>query len=138
MADLRATGRHEPSGWAVGWITFAAVMMIVVGFFHAIAGLAGIVDDDFYVEAGDYILEFDTTTWGWIHLVLGVVLMVSGAYLFTGAVLARAVGVVVAAFSMLAGFSWIPWYPIWGITMVAVSAAVIWALTAHGRDVTEL
>ena len=138
MTDSRVTpGNREPSGWAVGWIAFAAVMMLVVGFFHAVAGRAGIIDDDFYVKGEQYILQFDTTAWGWIHLAIGVVLMLSGAYLFTGAVLARTVGVVVAALSMLAGFAWIPWYPIWGITMVAISASVIWALTAHGRDVVD-
>jgi hypothetical protein len=129
---------REPSGWAVGWITFAAAMMLMIGSFHAIAGLVGIVDDEFYVATRNYVFEFDATQWGWIHLILGVIVAVSGGYLFTGSVLARTVGVIMAMISAVAGFAWIPWYPIWGITVVALAVAVIWALTAHGRDAAEL
>ena len=95
------------------------------------------LDDEFYVATRKYVFEFDATAWGWIHLILGVVVAVSGAYLLTGAVLARVVGVIMAAFSAIAGFAWIPWYPVWGITVVALAVSVIWALTAHGRDLAE-
>ena len=64
--------QREPSGWAIGWITFAAFMMIMIGSFHVIAGLVAIVDDNFYVVGKEYIFKFDTTTWGWIHLLLGI------------------------------------------------------------------
>jgi hypothetical protein len=131
----RSAGR-EPSGWAIGWTYFAAFMMIMIGAFHAIAGLVGIVDDEFYVKGREYVFQFDTSTWGWIHLILGIVVLLAGFYLLTGAVLARTIGVLMAIISALVGFSWIPWYPIWGITIVAIAVSVIWALTAHGRDVT--
>ena len=62
---------REPSGWAIGWITFAAFMMIIIGSFHVIAGLVALGDDNFYVVGKEYIFQFDTTTWGWIHLLLG-------------------------------------------------------------------
>ena len=149
MADVRmqhsgdvsvsrdVTVSREPSGWAVGWIFFAATMMMLIGTFHVIAGFVGILDDEFYVATRNYVFEFDATAWGWIHLILGIVVAVSGAYLLTGAVLARVVGVIMAAFSAIAGFAWIPWYPIWGITVVAMAVSVIWALTAHGRDIAE-
>ena len=126
---------REPSGWAVGWTYFAAMMMVLVGVFHAIAGLVAIVDDEFYVATRNYVLQFDATQWGWIHLILGIVVAVSGLYLLTGAVLARTVGVIMAILSAIAGFSWLPYYPVWGILMVAIAISVIWALTAHGRDV---
>lgn len=126
----------EPSIWAVGWISFAGIMLIMIGFFHAIAGLAGIIDDEFYVVGQEYVFQFDATTWGWIHLILGIVVLLAGFFVFTGSVVARTVGVIVAVISALAGFAWMPWYPIWGITIVAVAVSVIWALTAHGRDIT--
>ena len=129
--------RNEPSGWAVGWIGFAAVMMITIGTFHAIAGLIGIIDDEFYVTTRNYVLQFDATAWGWIHLILGIAVALSGFYLFSGAVMARIVGVAMAFFSVLVGFAWLPWYPIWGITIVAVGISVIWALTADGRDAAD-
>jgi hypothetical protein len=128
---------REPSGWAVGWIFFASTMMVIIGAFHVIAGLVAIFDDEFYVTTRNYIFQFDATQWGWIHLILGIVVLLAGFYLFTGSVLARTVGVIMAMISAIAGFAWMPYYPIWGITLVAIAVAVIWALTAHGRDVAE-
>ncbi len=129
-------GRREPSAWAVGWTVFAAVMMAMIGTFHAIAGVVALVDDDFFTRVQEYVFDFDQTTWGWIHLILGIVLVVAGAALITGSVAARAVGVVLAALSMLAAFAWLPYYPIWSVVIIAVAVAVVWALTVHGRDIT--
>jgi len=128
---------HSRSSWAVGWTYFASVMMILVGVFHAMAGLIAIVDDEFYVATRNYILQFDTTQWGWIHLIVGVIVALSGGYLLTGSVFARTVGVVMAIISAITGFAWLPYYPIWGIVFIAIAVSVIWALTAHGRDVVE-
>ena len=142
MTDLRAPGagvptRREPSGWAIGWITFAGTMMVLIGCFHVVAGLVALVDDEFFVATRNYVFEFDTTAWGWIHLLLGVAVGLSGGYLFTGSVVARTVGVLMACLSALAGFAWLPYYPIWGVTIIAIAVSVIWALTAHGRDVVD-
>jgi hypothetical protein len=129
--------QREPSGWAVGWTFFAAFMMIMMGCFWVIAGLAALFNDTFYVLGQDYVFKFDVTTWGWIHLLLGIVILLAGFGLFTGAVWARTVGVIIAVIAAIIGFAWMPWYPIWGIVFVAISIAVIWALTAHGRDVAQ-
>ena len=137
MSESMSASTREPSSWAVGWTFFAGVMMIMIGLFHAIAGLIAIVDDEFYVTTRNYVLQFDTTQWGWIHLVLGIVVALSGFYLFKGSVFARTIGVIMAAVSALAGFAWMPYYPVWGILFVAMSVAVIWALTVHGRDAAE-
>ena len=127
--------QNEPSGWAIGWALFAAVMLITVGCFQVISGIAAIAEDDVYVQAPNYILELDVTTWGWIHLLLGAILILSGLGIMTGNVVARSVGVLVASLSMIANFAFIPWYPLGSIAVIAVDVAVIWALTAHGRDV---
>lgn len=128
---------RQPSGWAVGWTFFAAFMMIMIGVFHAIAGLAGILEDEIYVLGQDYVFKFDATTWGWIHLIAGIVVALAGFALFSGAVWARTVGVILASLSMIANFAWLPWYPIWSIIIIVIDVAVIWALTVHGRDVVE-
>ena len=124
----------RPSGWAVGWIMFAAIMMLLIGFFHVIAGLVAIVDDNFYVATKEYVFQFDRTTWGWIHLILGIVVFLAGLSLFKGAIWARTVGVILGVISAVVGFAWLPWYPIWGVLIVVVAVSVIWALTVHGRD----
>lgn len=128
------SSNSETNSWAVGWTVYAAVWMWLLGGFHIIAGLAGVFEDDIYVATPSYILQFDVTTWGWIHLIWGVIVVLAGAALFRGAVWARTLGVGIAVVSTLANFAWLPWYPVWGFVMIAANAFVIWALTAHGRD----
>ncbi len=127
----------QPSGWAIGWTAFAAIMMLMLGVWWIIAGLVAVVDDDFFVVTQEWIFKFSTTTWGWIHIVLGVVILLSGFGLFTGNVWARTVGVILALFAGLAAFAWLPYFPVWAIIFIAVSVAIIWSLTAHGHDLAE-
>ncbi|MFN8105707.1 MAG: hypothetical protein U0U69_14720 [Acidimicrobiia bacterium] len=126
---------ERPSAWAVGWSYFAAVMLMIAGVFQFIAGLAALINDEFYVVGKKWVFQFDITTWGWIHLILGIVLVLAGIGVLTGNLAARIVGVIVASLSAIAAFMYLPWYPIWAIVVIAVDIAVIWALTAHGRDV---
>jgi hypothetical protein len=125
---------REKSGWAVGWMMWAAVWMWILGFFHALAGFAAIIEDEIFVATPDYLYRLDVTTWGWIHLTLGVIVLLAGFSVFNGAVWARTVGVILAVVSTIANFVWLPQYPIWGILMITANAFVIWALTVHGRD----
>ena len=127
---------QERSGAAVGWTKFAGIMMILIGLFHALAGLSGVLKDDVYAVLPNYVLKFDVTTWGWIHLIGGIVVVLAGLSVWNGAVWARTVGVIIAAASALASFAWIPLYPIWSIVLIAIDVTVIWALTVHGRDIT--
>ncbi|HEY7478590.1 MAG TPA: hypothetical protein VIB62_10170 [Actinomycetota bacterium] len=130
--------QHRTSGWAIGWTYFAAFMMVLIGAFHALAGVFAVIDDAFYDTPGEYFLQFDASTWGWIHLILGVVVVLAGFALFSGAVWARTVGVVMAMISAIVAFAWLPWHPVMAVILIAVAVSVIWALTAHGRDVTGL
>ena len=130
--------QREPSGAAVGWTMFAAFMMIMLGAWWLIAGLVALVNDDFYVVTRNYIFQFDATTWGWIHLIIGILVLLAGFGLFRGAVWARTVGVIMALLATLIGFAWLPWYPFWAILFIVGAVSVMWALTAHGRDVTEV
>jgi hypothetical protein len=130
------TSQREISGWAIGWTAFAAIMMMIIGFFQAFAGLVGILKDTFYIVAPEYLLKLDATTWGWIHLIWGVLVIVAGFALFSGAVWARTIGVLMAVLSMFTMFAWLPWYPVWAIIIITANVFVIWALTVHGRDIT--
>ena len=128
---------HQRSGVAVGFTMFAAFMMILIGAFHIIAGIAGILEDEFYTVTPNWVLQFDVTTLGWIHLIAGIVVLLAGFGLFSGAVWARTVGVIIATVSAIANFAWLPYQPFWSLTMIAINVFVIWALTVHGRDVAE-
>jgi hypothetical protein len=120
------------SGWAAGGITFAAVLMLVIGIFQALAGLTAIVDDQFFVVAPNYTFEVDTTAWGWIHLLLGIGVALSGFYLFAGSAWAGVVALVLAVLSAVWNFLSIPYYPFWSLLMIALAVWVIWALTRPG------
>ena len=125
------------SSGAVGFAMFAGVMMIMAGIWHAIIGFVGILEDQFFVATPNYVFELDATTWGWIHLIAGIIVAIAGFGLFSGAVWARVVGVVLASLSMILNFAFIPFYPLWSVTIIAVDIGVIWALTAHGREIME-
>lgn len=113
-------------------------MLIIIGVFDVIQGLVALIDDEFYVATDEYLFQFDVTAWGWIHLIGGIILIISGAGIFSGNALARTVGVVVAGLAAIANFAWLPHQPVWSTIMIAIAIAiaVIWALTAHGRDIT--
>ena len=123
------------SEWAVGFGFFAGFMMIMVGIFDMIEGLAAVFKKDFYAVTPNYVFHLDTTTWGWIHMLLGLIILLAGLGVFTGAVWARTVGVIMATIVAVVNFAFIPIYPLFSITIIAVCIFVIWALTAHGRDV---
>ena len=131
-------GREETSGWAVGLILFAAIMMLMVGVFQALQGLVAIFENEFYVATRKYLFQFDATTWGWIHLILGLLVAFAGWGLLSGRTWARVVGITLAVLSATANFLFIPYYPIWSTVIIAVDIFVIWALTAHGREYREL
>jgi hypothetical protein len=111
-------------------------MMIILGLFHAIAGLSEVIDPDAYVVTENYAFKLSSDAWGWIHLLGGIIIFFAGFAVFRGAVWGRTVGVIMAIVSALAAFAWLPYAPVSAIVIIAVDIAVIWALTAHGRDVT--
>ena len=128
---------HSPaySTGAYGGIVFAAMLMILAGIMQFLQGLVALVNDDFYVRGSEYVFRFDLTTWGWIHVVTGLVLAFAGAALMRGVVWARTLAMVIAGLSILANFLWLPYYPVWSLTVMAFDLFVMWALIAHGRDV---
>ena len=80
---------------------------------------------------------FSVTTWGWLHVLGGIVVLLAGIGLFTGSVLARTVAVIVAMISIILSFLWLPYYPWWSVLIIAFDFVVIWALTFHGRDIVS-
>ena len=113
---------------------FAAIMMILIGGVPRLRGAVGLIDDTFYAVTPKYVLQFDATTWGWIHLVGGIVVLLAGFALFTGAVWARTVGVIIARSARWCRSRGCP-VPDLGDHLHRVDVTVIWALTAHGRDI---
>ena len=128
-----ATYETERTGWT-GWITFAAIMMIIAGSLNALYGLIAVINDEWVVWGNRGNLYLDISEWGWVHLVLGLIVLVSGIGLFSGRMIARIIAIIVAGLSLIANFFFIPAYPLWAIAVVVIDVLVIWALTAHGSE----
>ncbi len=123
--------------WAMGIAVFAAVMLIIIGVFHALNGLSAIIDDKFYVVTQNYLYSIDVTTWGWIHLIFGIIVAAAGIYLLRGSFWAVIVGIIVAVLSAILNFLFIPYYPFWSLLIIALDVVVIWALAMHGRELAS-
>jgi hypothetical protein len=123
---------RETSGTAVGFILFAAIMMLMSGVFQAIQGLVAIFENEFYVATRNYLFQFDATTWGWIHLIGGIIVALAGWGLLSGQTWARTVAIIVAVLSAIVNFAFIPYYPFWSLLIITLDIFVIWAVAAHG------
>lgn len=119
--------------WSTGGLIFAASMLVMLGIFQFFQGLAAIVRDSFYVVAPNYVYNIDVTAWGWIHLILGAVIAVTGFFLFTGAPWARGVGIGLAIVSAISQFFFLPYYPWWALLVIALDVFAIWALATAPR-----
>ena len=130
------SARNQSTGW-VGWIYFASLMMMLVGGFQAINGLVALFKDDFYLVSEKALLVFNYTTWGWVHLLMGIVIFAAGVALMNGATWARIVGVFLAGLSLFANMAFLAAYPLWSILMIVIDILVIYALTVHGSELIE-
>ncbi|MFJ4200216.1 hypothetical protein ACIP2Y_11380 [Streptomyces sviceus] len=121
-------------GWASGTMVFAAVMLMLAGVLDIFRGIMAIAEDDVFVTTRNYVFKFDLTSWGWIHLALGVIGVLVSLGLFRAATWARVSGVAIAGLIIIANFLSLPYYPVWSVVMIAFSGFVIWALCVVRRD----
>ncbi|MFL6117439.1 MAG: hypothetical protein ACJ786_39730 [Catenulispora sp.] len=136
-AAAAPTTTGERTGW-VGWLVFAALMLIMAGSFQAIDGLVALFKNEVYLVRPDgLVVNVDYTTWGWVHLLLGILLITAGAAIFSGRVWGRTVGVVAAIVSAVLNFAYIQSYPVWSLLIIAVDIVVVYALIARGGELRE-
>jgi len=128
----------KSSATAAGFVFFAGIMMIVVGIFGAIEGLAAIIKNEFFVVSPNYAFKVDASAWGWIHLIIGIVVIFAGLAIFQGKLWARLVGIAMASISAITNFFFIPYYPVWAILIIAIDVFIIWALAAHGHELADV
>ncbi|MFE9733506.1 hypothetical protein ACFYO9_23875 [Streptomyces sp. NPDC005863] len=128
-------GTKAESPWAAGGTMFAGVLMLVNGILGIFEGIAGIAKDDVYERIGDYVYKFNLTTWGWIHLVLGILVAIVGWGILKGASWAKGSGVALAALAIVAQFLWLPYTPVWALISIAIGVFVIWALCNDRSDI---
>jgi hypothetical protein len=119
---------------AGGVMLFAVVVMSIIGIFETMIGSIAFLSYAFFEAPETYPFRFSGTTWGLIHLTVGVVVAIAAMALFSGAVWARIVGVVVAGISAITNFLAMPNHPVWSLLIIIMAILVIWALTFHGRS----
>jgi hypothetical protein len=105
--------------------------MIMAGFCQCFVGLVGVLSNDFYPPTREHLFQFDATTWAWIHLLAGILVLLAGGGVATGQAWARPVGITFATLSGLANFAFVPYSPVWSVLVIALDVLVIWALTIH-------
>jgi len=127
----------EPTAWT-GWVVFAAFMMLMLGFFQAIEGLVAIFDDGFYhVSPSGLVVNVNYNAWGWTHLLLGVLIFVSGIGVLAGNMAARVAAVILAGLSAVLNLVFIEAYPVWSVLIITVDVLVIYAITVHGGELRD-
>lgn len=132
-----ATTSRRPTLW-VGWIAFAGFMMVMTGLFNLISGLTAVFSDKVYIggpRVGTLVL--DVTGWGWVHVILGLVLVATGVALLMGQWWARAAAIGFVALNLITQMALLPAYPFWALLTIAVDILVVWAITVHGDELAR-
>jgi len=112
-------------------------MLVMAGMFGIIDGLVALINDEVYLVTKDSIVAFDFTTWGWIHLILGIIVLIAGFAVMSGQLWARIVGVFVAMLSAVSQIAFITAFPLWSVVIIAIDVLIIYGLLVHGEEVEE-
>lgn len=124
-------------GAVVSFTALAGTLMLLGGLWMVAIGIVALTHSAIITTAPAYLFRFNPTGWGWFEIGLGALLFASGMCVFLGMAWARYVGAFFAGFSALTNFVFIPYQPAWSIIMIALDAAIIWALLVPRRTSQE-
>jgi hypothetical protein len=138
LFNERAEARERWESQQYGWATFAIVTLVLAGVFQIVNGFIALYRSGIYqIGRSGLVLNVDYTTWGWIHLGLGILAIVAALGLTRGQLWARILGVTLAVVSAVAYMAFIPAFPAFCLVVIAVNILVIYAITVHGRDLKD-
>ena len=124
-----------PSRAWTGWVRFGGIVMTVIGAFAVVEGLYALFSPTFVTLTQEGVLLLDVTAWGWLHLLLGVLVLATGLSLVGSAPnWARGAGIVLVSLNMIVQLAFLPAYPIWSILMIGLGLVVIYALMVTWDD----
>jgi hypothetical protein len=133
-ATVRPTssaGGHRAEGRGLGLVFFAGILLLVVGCFNLIDGIAAVARSHVFVGNAHYVFG-DLRAWGWVALILGALQLVAGAGVMTGNQLARWFAVAVVGLNTIGQLFFVPSYPFWSLTIIAVDVVALYGLCAYG------
>jgi hypothetical protein len=132
--EYEAPPTGPTSAWT-GWVTFAGIVLALVGTIHLLSGLVALTEPEKYlVTSQGLVLQLDYTTWGWIHLVFGVAVLLTGVGVLNRRSWARIAGLVVCGLSILANLGFLDATPVWAVTVIALDLMFIYVIVVHGRE----
>jgi hypothetical protein len=122
-----------------GWKMFAGIMVMVAGFLNVFDGLVAITQANYltHISGGELPITNNVKTWGWVALILGVILVLAGFAILSGATWARVVGIFAASVNIVFQFAYLGHFPFWSFTMIVLDILVIYGLVAHGGRTDE-
>jgi hypothetical protein len=126
-----SAGGHRAEGRGLGLVFFAAILLLVAGCFNLIDGIAAVARSHVFVGNAHYVFG-DLRAWGWVALILGALLLIAGAGVMAGNQLARWFAVAVVGLNAIAQLFFIPSYPFWSLTIIAVDVVALYGLCAYG------
>ncbi len=125
------SSRRTVGGENSGWIAFAGVMLLILGSLDVLWGLAAILNDEVVLVGGHGALIFDLTAWGWVQLILGIVVALTGLGLITGNAVSRVLAIFFLAVNTVLQIVWFPAAPLWSFLMIILDVVIIYQLTAN-------
>ncbi|HTT51332.1 MAG TPA: hypothetical protein VMH35_08030 [Streptosporangiaceae bacterium] len=114
-----------------GLLIFASVLLMVIGLFNLLDGIAAVARSHVFIANAHYVVG-DLRAWGWVALICGVLQVLAGIGVLTGNQLARWFGVAVVGLNALGQFFFVPAYPFWSLTIIAIDMIALYALCVYG------
>ena len=134
LAERQAIVEGPRAAWAGGLTLFAGIVVVMLGVLEFLQGFSAVRRDDVFVRAPDYVYEFDLTTWGWIHMLIGVIALIIGGAVLTTQKWGLVAGIVLAVLSGVSNFLFIPQSPWWSLVLIGLNVALIWAFCEVMRE----
>jgi hypothetical protein len=129
--QARGAGGHSAEDRGYGLVLFASILLAVIGCFNLIYGIAAIANSHVFTANAHYVFA-NLRTWGWITLIVGILLLLAAAGVMAGNQLARWFAVALLGLNAIDQMFFIPAYPFWSLTIIAVDVAALWGLCAYG------
>ncbi len=128
-----ATQVTKPTGW-VGWVHFAGILMIVRAFFQGFSGVVALTKPTTFVLTEERLAVFNFMAWGWIHIVIAILLLTAGFSVLGGGTWGRVVGVIMTTLAIFANLAFLPAYPVWSVIALVLDIIILYALLVHGGE----